>query len=277
MSESRGIQSIEVGGLLLQCLIAAGRPMGLKELAQAAGMGTSKAHPYLASFGRLGLVSQDESTGLYGLGSMALELGLASLRQLDPIRVVTPLAEALALEVGQSVALSVWGNHGPTVVRLIESTAPIHVNMRPGTVMEMTQTATGLVFAAWLPEHRIQGLMRREARALSANANAARELLEEMQRRVIEARKRGIGRAVGRPIPGVNAFAAPVLGPYGEVTLVVTALGPAASFGSDWSSPVAAAVRQVAERATRLMGGLGEGGLRDAGDSGSLRLRPLRI
>ena len=58
---ARGIQSIEVGGQLLQALLRAGRPLPLKELAQRAGMTPAKAHPYLVSFGRLGLVAQGET------------------------------------------------------------------------------------------------------------------------------------------------------------------------------------------------------------------------
>ena len=57
----RGIQSIEVGGALLHALAHEGRPMALKDLAAAAGMSAAKAHPYLVSFGKLGLIGQDLS------------------------------------------------------------------------------------------------------------------------------------------------------------------------------------------------------------------------
>ena len=51
---SRGIQSVEVGGQLLQALARAGRQMALKDLAREADMTPAKAHPYLVSFGKLG-------------------------------------------------------------------------------------------------------------------------------------------------------------------------------------------------------------------------------
>ena len=50
--------------------------MTLKELALRAGMAASKAHFYLVSFKRVGLVAQDEVTGHYALGRYALDLGL---------------------------------------------------------------------------------------------------------------------------------------------------------------------------------------------------------
>ena len=146
----RGIQSIEVGGQLLRALAHAGRPLPLKDLAAAAGMAAAKAHPYLVSFGKIGLVEQDRASGRYGLGPLALQLGLMSLQQADPVRIATPLIEDLAAASGHTVAIAVWGTHGPTIVRLAESPAAVHVNMRHGTVFSITGTASGQLFAAWL-------------------------------------------------------------------------------------------------------------------------------
>ena len=91
----RGIQSIEVGGQLLRALVHHGRPMALKDLAREAEMSAAKAHPYMVSFGRLGLIEQDRTTGHYLLGPLALQLGLISLQQANPVHIATPLAPAL--------------------------------------------------------------------------------------------------------------------------------------------------------------------------------------
>ena len=102
----RGIQSVEVGGRLLIALADAGRPMALKDLALAAGMSPPKAHPYLVSFGKLGLITQDAVAGHYGLGPLAMQLGLISLQQFDPLHLASARLPALALEVGQTVAMT---------------------------------------------------------------------------------------------------------------------------------------------------------------------------
>ena len=114
----RGIQSIEVGGELLRALVHSGRPMPLKDLARDAGMAAAKAHPYMVSFGRLGLIEQDEVTGHYALGPLALQLGLIGLQQANPVQVATPLIDALARQLGLTVALAVWGDRGATIVRI---------------------------------------------------------------------------------------------------------------------------------------------------------------
>lgn len=60
-----GIQSIEVGFRLLDVLTNEPRAMMLRDLAQRAGMTPAKAHRYLVSFLRLGVVAQDPLSGRY--------------------------------------------------------------------------------------------------------------------------------------------------------------------------------------------------------------------
>ena len=139
----RGIQSIEVGGQLLHAMAHTGRPMALKELAQEADMPAAKIHAYLVSFARIGLMQQDAGTGRYFLGPLALQLGLISLKQANPVQAAADELPGLTQRIGHTVAISVWGSRGATIVRLEESPAPIHVNMRQGTVFSLTGTATG--------------------------------------------------------------------------------------------------------------------------------------
>ena len=157
--EQRGIQSIDVGGRLLQALTRSDGAMMLKDLAEAADMPPAKAHAYLVSFCKLGLMEQDAVTGRYDLGPLALELGLVSLNRLDAVKIASAEMSALAARIGQSTAIAVWGNYGPTIVRFEQSVRPIHVNMRTGTVMQIQQTATGLVFAAFIAPAQIEAAL----------------------------------------------------------------------------------------------------------------------
>ena len=78
------------------------------------------------------------------LGPLALQMGLASMRRLNPVRVATEAIAELVMRINQTVSLSVWGNHGPTVVRIEEGTGAVHVNMRVGSIlMSLLGTATG--------------------------------------------------------------------------------------------------------------------------------------
>ncbi len=84
--ERAGIQSVEVGFALLEALARSRGPLMLRDLAASAGMSAAKAHRYLVSFQRLGLVAQDPRNARYDLGPAALKLGLASLSRLDAVQ-----------------------------------------------------------------------------------------------------------------------------------------------------------------------------------------------
>ena len=98
-----GIQSIEVGFRLLEVLTHTTGPMMLRDLARAAPMNPAKAHRYLVSFARLGLVTQTPE-GRYDLGPFALEMGLVSLNRQDPMRRARPAAAALRDEIDPTIA-----------------------------------------------------------------------------------------------------------------------------------------------------------------------------
>lgn len=254
----RAVQSVEVGGRLLLALAAHPGPMNLKDLAQQAGMTAARAHPYLVSFGRLRLVEQDRQTGRYALGSAALQLGLTALHQLDAVRSAEAAAEALAGRTGHAVAVAVWGNFGPTVVRLIEARQPLLISMRAGTVMSLLHTATGRAFAAALPHDRLlQALARPGGAVGDPPTRRSRPSADELA--IVDAARKdvrlhGVVRAKGRPIPGINAFSAPVLDHEGQPAVVITALDREDQLPVDWGSPSARALDAVAREVSGRLG-----------------------
>ncbi len=251
----RAVQSAEVGARLLLALAARPHAMSLKDLAAAADMPASRAHPYLVSFSRLDLIAQDAGTGHYALGPAALQLGLTCLYQLDPVKAATPVAEDLARRTGYAVALAVWGNFGATIIRMIDARQPLHVSMRAGTVMSLLGTATGRAFAAVLPVEQIE---RTLAGPLGDPEQAGQPLTPvqraELAGAVDEMQRHGVARANGRPMPGVNAFSAAARNHEGEPVLVLTALGHQDHFPSAWNSDAAQAVRQAAADISRRLG-----------------------
>src|SRR3569623_3630959 len=150
MMERAGIQSVDVGFGLLDVLSKAAGPLMLRDLAGAAGMSAAKAHRYLVSFQRLQLVVQDASSTRYDLGPAALKLGLASLERLDAVKRARERVARLMEEIGHTLALAVWGNHGPTIVHWEESPQAVTVHLRLGDVMPLQSSATGRCFAAFV-------------------------------------------------------------------------------------------------------------------------------
>jgi DNA-binding IclR family transcriptional regulator len=259
---------VEVGGQLLRALADHGRPLALKDLAAAAGMPAAKAHPYLVSYGRLGLVERVAETGHYGLGPLALQMGLIALHQYDPVRLATPLIESLAQQTGQTCAIAVWGHRGPTIVRVAEAPTPVHVTLSHGAVMSLTGTASGRLFAAFGPRDVVQRALDEEARQArgaspSPKAPKARRAPgpapgfgrgAAFDEAIAQVRAAGLARVDGLVVPGIRAMAAPVFDARGALVVGLTAVGPEATFDLAPGGPLATALRRAAER---LSAGLG--------------------
>jgi DNA-binding IclR family transcriptional regulator len=251
----RGIQSIEIGSLLLLELAKQVRPVQLKELAKAAGLTPGKAHPYMVSFLKVGFVTQTDA-GLYELGSFALQLGLARLRRMDPVREASQLIEALAHKTGQSVAIAVWGSLGPTIVRLEEPIQPLHVNLRTGTVMSLANTATGRLFAAYMPAKVVERMLGDElARFGHRTGQTATINKKTLETFLAETRTHGLSRTRGQPIPGIDALCAPVFDSEGHIVLGILVMGTSATFDSNWDGAIAKALRECARDVSRRIGG----------------------
>lgn len=253
--QRQGIQSIEVGTRLLRALAANGRPMMLRDLAKNSAMPAAKAHRYLVSFMRMGLVEQDANTGRYDLGSFSLELGLASLSRLDPVRLGTPILEDLCERIGETVALAMLGNHGATIVRWVEAGGPITVTLRTGTVLPLTNSATGRAFVSYCRTPFFKKLLERELRDIAEQSKTTvTALIRELTPMIDEIRLHGISRASGSLTPGINGFSAPVFDHTGQMVAAVTSLGSFGHFDTEWNSPLALAIKEAAQALSHRLG-----------------------
>ncbi|MEY5098032.1 MAG: hypothetical protein RJA36_751 [Pseudomonadota bacterium] len=244
---SRGIQSVEVGGQLLKALARSGHGMALKDLARAAEMTPAKAHPYLVSFGKLGLIEQDPASGHYGLGPLAMQLGLISLQQVDPVRLAIAALPALAQQLGCTVSVAVWGSGEPIIIRVEEGPTPIHISMRHGIAASTRHTATGKVFAALHPRAEVAAALAKEGHAGDLDDPGFAAELEAV-------RATGLSRVQDELLPGISGLAAPVFDGFGQLALVIAAIGPSHQLQLAPGSPQARALVQLAQELSRRLG-----------------------
>jgi DNA-binding IclR family transcriptional regulator len=253
--ERAGIQSVEVGFALLDAMAKAPGPLMLRDLAAAAGMSAAKAHRYLVSFQRLALVVQDAGSTRYDLGPAALKLGLASLSRLDAIKLARERSAQLREEIGHTLALAVWGNHGPTIVHWDEPPQAVTVNLRLGDVMPLLSSATGRCFAAWAPPEAIAPMLREEmARAQRQGRQDIPTTMAGVQRLLEEVRSHGLARVVDVLLPGIVGFCAPVFDSDGHLALGIVAMGPSGTFDPEWDGAVASRLRAAAARLSSDLG-----------------------
>ncbi len=248
--DSGGVQSIETGVRVLEALAELGPAPMLKTLAARAGMPPAKAHRYLASFERTGLVDREPDSGRYRLGPTARRIGFAALHGLDVVRVAAPMMAAIRDELDETVGLAVWSGHGPTFVWLEEvASRPVAVTIREGTIMPMLSSATGRVFGAWMPASMVRPLIERERAASGSTDDGAAPFAET--------RRRGVGRTLGEVHPGIHGLSAPIFDHRGALVAALSTIGPAGGFDASYGGQVARRLRAAADRISRALGFVG--------------------
>jgi DNA-binding IclR family transcriptional regulator len=243
--QRRGIQSVDTGMRLLEVLQKADGPLALKDLSALAGLDPSSAHRYLASFARCGLVRQDPDTR-YDFGPLALHIGLAAIRRVDPVQITERALPGLVEQTGFTALLSVWSNRGPTVVHWQRSRTPFVTNLGLGSVLPIANSATGTVLVAFLPAAVTGDAIAAEARRRTVDVLA-------WERAVERARKTRLAFVDSSVIPGLAAVASPVLQWNGEAAAAVTLIGPDRELAKP-AHPAAQKLRDFCLRLSREFG-----------------------
>ncbi|HEX7076711.1 MAG TPA: IclR family transcriptional regulator [Hyphomicrobiaceae bacterium] len=257
----RGIQSIEIGFRLVQCLVKAPHPLSLKTLAERAGVSASRARFYLVSFIRLGLVSQDREHGHYELGPYARHLGLAAIQRMDVVRVSAQPLRRLCDTLKEAVFLAVWGNRGPTIVLTLDGPREIPMSVRVGYVMPVLYTATGRVFLSYLPRQATDTLIKAELAAAlrERGRDAANEMAESIESVVQNCRSAGFACTESLLNPGFAGVAAPVFDHRGWLAAVVTVIGLGDQLDVRPNGPNVLMLLRAAEEISKSLGFRGQG------------------
>ncbi len=257
IDNKHGVQSLEIGMSILKAMVNGQRSMMLKEIAAAADMPASKVHRYLVSLIRAGLVEQDPMSSRYDLGAFAMNIGLVALDRLDRVRLGLNTIADMRDEINQTTALAVWGDKGPVIVRWERPRRPITVNVITGTVMDLLSSATGRVFAAWMPKKTVAPLIAAEIKAPDVPPELKTKTgIEAM---LADIRDKGFADTAGfHRVPGVAAVAAPVFNFKNEITMAVVVVGVQGMFDMSADGQVVTSLKHHAEALSLRLGATGE-------------------
>jgi DNA-binding IclR family transcriptional regulator len=250
-----GVQSVEIAGRLLKTLAQLGGPQTLKDFSAAAGLSPAKAHRYLVSLIREGLIEQSSIDGRYDFGGAAREIGRAAINRLDIMRIGAPLLVDLRNVLQQTVFLGAWGNEGPTVLYWLDVPRPVSVIIRPGSILPLLTSALGLVCAAYLPPDLTKRRIAKEiAEHKGSGLDFAVKSEAEAARKLADVRARGFSLVRGDLIRGIDAMAVPVLDFKKDLVAVLAAVGPSKSI--DVSSN-GKSIRELKSAAQKFVGLIG--------------------
>lgn len=244
-SPQRGVQSVEVAGQILRVIVEQARPIGLKEIADLIGTPPSQVYTYLVSLTRVGLLKRNDHTQAFEPGQLAFRLGVSALYRLPKVSEAIPIVNEIGRRLEVNVFVAVWSRHGPIVVHYAEHGAVLSIGFRLGTVLSLTRTATGRLFAAHQPAALCE--------AVILGQTFTRDSVEMFQSQAFKQdltaiRDQRQSIAQGYPTPSVSTIAIPVFGDDGQLLLTMTAFSAAASFNPARIAEVAHELRLAAER-----------------------------
>jgi DNA-binding IclR family transcriptional regulator len=221
-----GNSTILVGLNLLKAIASSPRPETLTQISKRVALSISRTSRYLKSLTKAEFLEYNLDTGTYVLGSAAVELGLASISNMDAFKPALEVMGKLTKSTGLASTLSVWGSNGPTVVRSTDSGLPNSARVKVGTHLPLPITAVGRIFLTFMPVEETRAILKRDVAAWNAAAPSNKRIsmaaIAEIKKK---ARKHGVISAVGMRNPAVAALAAPVFDDTGRIRLCIALTG----------------------------------------------------
>ncbi len=248
----KGIQSVEHGMRLLEALIDARKALPLKMLADRAGMSASMAHRYLTSFVRADMVRQDQVSGHYDLGALALRLGLASLNRSDTMQIADDEFSQLVARVDIDGHITIWGTYGVTTVRYHNRHAPILSNFRLGDVLPLLDSAAGRLFLTYLNPAATRGILK-----IESGKSEDRVTAKDIKAITDRVRRDGYAWIDGQVFHGMRAIAAPIFDPQNELRAALSLVSNQASlvrFPNAILDDLVATAKRISQRLGWLAG-----------------------
>jgi DNA-binding IclR family transcriptional regulator len=178
-------------------------------------------------------------------------MGLVALDRLDRVRLGLSAISELRDAINETIALAVWSETGPVIVRWERPRRAITVNVMTGTSLKLLTSAAGRVFAAWLPKNVVDPLIASELKNKVIPGLKTRSDVEAMLAKV---RADGVAPVTSAYMfKGVEAAAAPVFNFKNEITMALSVVGVEGSVDMTVNSPVMQELkRAAAELSSRL-------------------------
>ncbi|HET6658200.1 MAG TPA: IclR family transcriptional regulator [Gaiellaceae bacterium] len=221
--------------------------LGTNEIARRTGVNASTVSRMLATLAEGGLVSYNEETGRYRLGSRLLVYGNLVHSRLDTRQVLKPFLETLAQKTGETTTLSAPSTPDAVTIDFVQapgSVVSVAELGRPSVAHATAAGKVGLAFGeAELPPGRLQ---RFTDRTITGRARLDAELAQTY--------RQGYARAEGEREPDLNAIAAPVFGPGGALAAIVGVQGPASRFDSRAMSAAVANLHSISLAMSHALG-----------------------
>jgi DNA-binding IclR family transcriptional regulator len=152
-------------------------------------------------------------------------MGLAAIGRSDHLKHAIETQVRLRDELDETVVLTVWGSHGPTVLRVEESSDPVIMTMKVGATLPLMHSAAGRMFAAFMPRRIIESYLQMANFAATVHSGRGSIRYDDMEPELADIRRTGLSVSNGEVLRGINAVAGPLLAPQEQLIGVLAVIG----------------------------------------------------
>jgi DNA-binding IclR family transcriptional regulator len=218
------VPAVEQASRVLLCLAdARSSHMSLIEICAQVGIHKSKAFSILFTLQKFGLVQRNSDGRGYSLGPGLISLSRRVLDNLSAPRLAEPILRELARKTGSTSVLGLIADSNAVVVAKHESERDIGVTIRVGHRFPLTYGSHGKAIAAFLGAQELAQLLK--GNNLYFHGDPARLDRVRLKRELAQCRREGFALDLGEMQAGLNAVAAPVLGPGETPVAYIVVLG----------------------------------------------------
>jgi IclR family acetate operon transcriptional repressor len=197
----------------------------LAEIASATGWHKSSVHKILMTMAHFGFLDRDEDTKRYVLGIELVRCGRTVLNNLQIHQSAKSFLIELADYSGETANLAIVRGNKIVVVDVAEAPVELRVSPPIGVVDSLTAKSTGKAVLAWLPEDRVQEIIKAEG--LPAQTKNSVANIKLYQNELAAVRKQGYAIDIEEFQEEISAVSAPVFSSEKQVAGTLSIIGPA--------------------------------------------------
>jgi DNA-binding IclR family transcriptional regulator len=236
--------------LVLKLLASAGQGVSAVQIEESLKIPRTTAFRILKTLSQGGMVEKKGTQFFAGTG--LLEIGLMALQKSQLREMAVPILQALTAQTGLTSHLAVPSGWHSLILEVCDSTGPIRVASRPGTLADLHCSATGKIFLAALYRDRIDEYCQ-TAQPQKRTPNT-QTTPDELHRVIDAVQSHGYAMDEQEYHPDVRCLAVPVRDMRKQVAAAVGVTGPVSIFTLERVEQVGTAVMIAAAKLSAKIG-----------------------
>ena len=244
-NESELTKSLSRALRILNAIAAAGRPLGVTDIARRVGVHKSSVYRLLRTMVEYNYLEQHETTSEYWLGTQLSRLGQLAALHLELPRIARPHVEQLARRTRETANLVKLDGELCIYLISVQTEHSIGMIARPaGATDAIYCTAVGKAMLAFMPERRAESILSRVE--FVPRTKATLRTPEAVLAALPEVRARGYSVDNEENEENVRCVGSPVFDRRAEVIGAVSISGPAFRFTDAFIAEMAPHVKACA-------------------------------